>query len=259
MDPRVSRIRAFIVEDEPAARHYLAELLAGVPDVDLAGAAAQLSDAAERGFEELARSIDVCFIDVHLGGGRRNTDGLAVARALAATETPPLLVFATASPDHAIEAIELGTVGYLRKPFDEARVVATMARVRERLVGRRRPSGVRRLVGRSRAGLVFLDPGEVWAYGAETRLVTMHAPSGAFDVDLSLTNLEQALGPELLRVHRQWLVQVRHVRALERLDGELFLFVGEAHGGRGLRIPVARDRAAAVREVLLSASIGLRT
>ncbi len=259
MHPPTSCIRAFIVEDEPAARHYLAELLAGVPNVELVGAAARLSDAAARGYQELARSIDVCFIDVHLGGGRRNEDGLAVARALATTETPPLLVFATASPDHAFEAIELGTVGYLRKPFDEARVVAILARVRDRLVGRRRSTGVRRLVGRSRAGLVFLEPRDVWAFCAETRLVTMHAAAGSFDVDLSLTNLEQALGPDMMRVHRQWLVHVGHTRALERHDGELFLFVGEELGGRGIRVPVARDRAAQVREALLATAIGLRS
>lgn len=257
MEP-LPRIRAFIVEDEPAARHYLAELLAAVPDVELIGAAARLADVLARGVDELARAVDVCFIDVHLGGGRHSEDGLVVARALAATPTPPLLVFATASADHAITAIELGSVGYLRKPFDEAKVVAAMARVRDRLVGRRRSGGARRLVGRSRTGLVFLDVREVWAFGAETRLVTLHAAAGAFDVDLSLANLELALGDRVMRVHRQWLVQIEHVRALEREDGEATLFVGDA-AGRGLRVPVARDRAAAVREALLATAVGLRT
>jgi two-component system, LytTR family, response regulator LytT len=258
MDQVPARIRAFIVEDEPVARHYLAELLAGVADLELVGAAGRLADVEARGIDELASSIDVCFIDVHLGGGRANADGLAVARALAATATPPLLVFATASSDHAITAIELGSVGYLRKPFDQSKVVACLARVRERMVGRRRPAGARRLVGRSRTGLVFLDASEVWAFGAETRLVNMHSAVGVFDVDLSLTNLAQALGDRVMRVHRQWLVQIDHVRALERDAGELTLFVGAALS-QGLRVPVARDRAAAIREALLTKAVGLRT
>lgn len=258
MEQPAARLRAFIVEDEPAARHYLAELLAAVPGVELVGAAARLADVEARGFDELASAIDVCFLDVHLGGGRANADGLVVARALAATATPPLLVFATASSEHAIAAIELGSVGYLRKPFDEGSVVTCLARVRERLVGRRRPVGARRLVGRSRTGLVFLEAREVWAFGAETRLVTMHSAAGSFDVDLSLANLELALGERVLRVHRQWLVQTEHVRALEREAGELSLFVGAALG-QGLRVPVARDRAVAVREALLATALGLRT
>lgn len=259
MEAPSAPIRAFIVEDEPAARHYLAELLSGIPDVELVGAAARLADVEERGFDELAVSIDVCFIDVSLGGGRGNEDGLVVARRLSVTRQPPLLVFATASANHAFEAIELGTAGYLRKPFDDARVVECVDRVRSRLAGHRRPSGPRRLVGRSRAGLVFLDPREVWAFSADTRLVTMHAAAGTFDIDLSLTNLEHALGARMMRVHRQWLVQLDHTRALERHDGEVFVFVGDELGGRGLRVPVARDRAAQVREALLATTLGLRS
>jgi DNA-binding LytR/AlgR family response regulator len=258
MDSSSAPLRAFIVEDEPAARNYLAELLAGQPGVELVGAAAQLADAQARGFRELAQSIDVCFLDVRLGGDRQNEDGLTVARALAATPDPPVLVFATASPHHALAAIELGSAGYLRKPFDEARVVACLARVRERLGARLHRPTVRRVVGRSRNGLVFLDPSEVWAFGAETRLVTMLAAAGTFDVDLSLASLELALGSRMLRVHRQWLVQLAHTRALEREDGEWFVFVGEEIGGRGVRVPVARDRAAVVREALLATSVGLR-
>jgi two-component system, LytTR family, response regulator LytT len=258
--PPAPPIRAFIVEDEPAARHYLAELLATIEGVELVGAAARLADVEARGFAELAARIDVCFIDVHLGGGRHNDDGLVVARALAATAEPPLLVFATASAEHAIAAIDLGSVAYLRKPFDDTRVLASVARVRDQLAQRRRPTpaGPRRLVGRSRTGLVFLTADEVWAFGAETRLITMYAAAGAFDVDLSLANLEQALGDRVLRVHRQWLVQPAHVRALERHAGELVLFLGELPGSGGLRVPVARDRAAAVRDALLATTVGLR-
>lgn len=258
MSAPTSLVRAFIVEDEPAARHYLAELLSTLPGVEVVGAAAQLADLEKQGFDALAASIDVCFIDLNLGGGRANQQGLTVARALAATTPPPVLVFATASRHHAFEGIEVGVADYLRKPFDQRRVAATLERVRARLAPRpqRLP---RRLVARSRAGLVFLDPREVWAFGAQTRLVGVHTGAGVFDVDLSLNNFEHSFGPTFVRVHRQWLVQLAHARALERVEGELVLFVGDELNGRGLRVPVARDRAASLRELLLSNAIGLRT
>lgn len=257
MERSDASIRAFVVEDEPGARNYLIELLGGTPGVEVAGAVGSLAAAAAQGFEELARSVDVVFIDVRLGSGRSNVDGLKVARAIAAVDDAPLLVFATASSEHALEAIDLGTVGYLHKPFDEVRLSACVARVRERLGARRRTPGVRRLVGRSRTGLVFFDPDDVWAFGADARLVTMHAAAGSFDVDLSLASISLVLGSRFLRVHRQWLVQIQHTRALDRRDGEQCLFVGEAVGGRGLWVPVARDRSAEVRQALLESSMGL--
>jgi DNA-binding LytR/AlgR family response regulator len=212
---------------------------------------------AAHGLEELARSVDVMFIDVRLNGSPGNVDGLQLAREIAAIGDPPLLVFATASRAHALDAIDLGSIGYLRKPFDEARLGACLARVRERRRPTRAPS-VRRLVGRSRTGLVFLDPEEVWAFEADARVVAMHAATGSFDIDLSLSSVSLVLGERFMRVHRQWLIQLKHARALERRSGEHFLFVGEAVGGRGLWVPVARDRSAEVRQALLAFSAGLR-
>lgn len=86
----------------------------------------------------------------------------------------------------------------------------------------------------------------------------MHAAAGSFDVDLSLASVSLMLGDGFIRVHRQWLVQIKHIRSLERRNGEQHLFVGEAVGGRGLWVPVARDRSVEVRQALLESSVGLR-
>jgi DNA-binding LytR/AlgR family response regulator len=57
------------------------------------------------------------------------------------------------------------------------------------------------------------------------------------------------------------LVNAQHVRELMRSDNETLLFVGEGlHGeGRGIEVPVSRDRVAVVRETLLRTAVGTRT
>src|SRR5437016_1203249 len=69
-----------------------------------------------------------------------------------------------------------------------------------------------------------------------------------------------ALGRSLMRVHRNWLVNLDFAKALEREDGETSLFVGPSLGdeSQGLHIPVSRDRAAEVRATLLANATGLR-
>lgn len=81
-----------------------------------------------------------------------------------------------------------------------------------------------------------------------------------FDLDLSLTAVEAAFGPVFLRVHRNWLVNAAHIKMLERDSHETKLFVGHgvAEAGSGVHVPVARERAAAVREMLLANAAGLR-
>jgi len=107
---------------------------------------------------------------------------------------------------------------------------------------------------------VFLEAHEIWAFEAADRLTFVHTTHGTFDIDLSLAAVEASFGRAFVRVHRNWLVNATHIKELERDGHETKLFVGAgvAEAGRGVRVPVARERAAAVREMLLTNATGLR-
>jgi DNA-binding LytR/AlgR family response regulator len=102
--------------------------------------------------------------------------------------------------------------------------------------------------------LVLLPLEQVLAFESESRLTFVHADDGRYDIDLSLAVLEKLLPNDVLRVARNWLVNPRHVRAIDRHDGQLVLEVG----GKGLRVPVARERNQRLRELLLRDGLGLR-
>ena len=245
------KLRALVVEDEWAARNYLAELLTASGAVDVVGAVADLESARQALDAEAA--IDVAFVDVQLAGSARDDDGLALIRDRAGRPGAPAFVLATAFAQHALEAFDLGVVDYLLKPFTHERVEKCLDRVRER-----RPAsaaGPLRLVARRKKALVFLRFDEVWAFEAAERLAYVHTPRGRFEVDLSLAAVEASMGHTLLRVHRNWLVNATHVRELEGSGAETELLVGDPEP---LRVPVSRERAQAVREALLERTMGLR-
>jgi DNA-binding LytR/AlgR family response regulator len=107
---------------------------------------------------------------------------------------------------------------------------------------------------------VFLQPDEIWAFEAADRLTCVHTLHGTFDIDLSLVAVEASFGRTFMRVHRNWLVNAAHIKELERdgNDTRLFVGTGVADAGNGVRVPVARERAAAVRDSLLTNAAGLR-
>ena len=260
-----SLLRALVVEDEWPARNYLVELLEGSGLAEVVGAVGSADDARQALAHDAPAVADVVFVDVQLdgGGARGARSGLALVRALAGTPGAPSFVLATAFEQHAVEAYELGVVDYLLKPFSEERVTQCLRRVQER---RGRPSapkhvGPPRIVARRKRSLVFLEPHEIWAFEAADRLTFVHTLHGVFDIDLSLAAVEASFGRAFLRVHRNWLVNAVHIKELEREGHETRLFVGEGlgdAGGRGVHVPVARERAAAVRETLLANATGLR-
>lgn len=110
----------------------------------------------------------------------------------------------------------------------------------------------RRLAARKKGALFFLDLSGLLAFEAADRLTFLHHVEGTYDVDLSLNALASALGPRVLRVHRNWLIAPDHVQGLTRQDGELHLELSAS-----LRVPVARDRARDVRKRLLQDTVGL--
>jgi two-component system response regulator LytT len=246
------------------ARNYLAELLQGSGLAEVVGAAANL-DAAREVLEAHPDSgtLDAVFVDVHLVGERVENAGLEIIREFAGRPNAPQFVIASAFKKHTLEAFELGVVDYLVKPFSDERVEQCLRRVLAR-----RPAPVRpttpgkppRIVARRKMSLVFLALDEVWAIEAANRLTFVHTPLGRFELDLSLNSIEATSSISLTRVHRNWLVNLTHVREIERSDGGTILYIGPGVGGsgQGIRAPVARERAQQVRDTLLATATGIR-
>jgi two-component system response regulator LytT len=251
-----TRLRALVVEDEWPAREYLVELLLATGQVEVAAAVASAAEARQAlgpdGIE-----VEVAFVDINLVSSGGDEAGLQLVRELAGREGAPLFVMATALKQHAAEAFDLDVVDYLLKPYGDERVRECVARIARRRVRRH---GTTRVVARSKRGLVFLQPGEVWAFEASERLSYVHGPAGRFDVDLSLAAIEASLGPGWLRVHRNWVVNQAHVKALERDElGSTLVLAGAAGADAGsLRVPIARDKVQMVRDALLVGTTGIR-
>ena len=192
--PAPGRLRALVVEDEWPARNYLVELLEGSGLAEVVGAVGTADEARQALTAPDRVPLDVVFLDVQLAAGERA--GLDIVRSLLNIGEPapargrepgPLVVLATASREHALEAFELGVLDYLLKPFSEERVEHCLRRITERRPSRPETSSApQRIVARRKKSLVFLDADEVWAFEAAHRLTFVHTPHGIFDLDLSL-------------------------------------------------------------------------
>ena len=122
-------LKALIVDDEQLARDELQYLLSSIDDVEVVA-------QGKNGIEAIALvprlEPDVVFLDVQMPG----LDGFAVLRKLlekTGPETLPQIIFATAFDKYAVRAFEVNAVDYLLKPFDRARLVQALDRVRARL------------------------------------------------------------------------------------------------------------------------------
>jgi two-component system, LytTR family, response regulator LytT len=250
-----SVLKTLVLEDEWVARNYLVKLLEETHRAEVIGAVATLEEAREA---MRSSPVDVLFVDVQLAASGDSRTGLDLIRSMAREPLAPMFVLATGSPDHSVEAFDLGVVDYILKPFTDERVEQCLKRLVERRASR--SQGPRRVVARRKKSLVFLDAGSIWAFEAADRLTFVHAPEGKFDIDLSLAAIEASFGRALFRVHRNWLVNLAYVKELDRDIAGATLTVGRDIGpeGQSIQVPVSQDRSKALRDALLQNATGLR-
>lgn len=211
-------MRILIVDDEPLARLRLRTLVEGLAGHDeglrIAGVAeAGDADAALAALQ--ATPADVVLLDIQLPG----RDGLKLAPALQALPQPPVVVFVTAHGEHALRAFELQALDYLTKPVKRERLQAALQRAAQQLALVRGvlppvvPEPV--LVVSERGRVLRLPVREVLVLKAEQKYVTLRTAQQAYVLDDSLLDLERRLGPGFVRVHRNALVAVAAIRALQ--------------------------------------------
>jgi DNA-binding LytR/AlgR family response regulator len=110
------------VEDELPSLDELTFLLERSPLVGRVTAAGNANEALHHLQQH---AYDVVLLDIKMPG----LDGLELARVLSRFTEPPALAFVTAHEEHALEAFDVGAVGYLLKPIDERRLRQLLARV----------------------------------------------------------------------------------------------------------------------------------
>jgi len=117
-------LTALIVDDEPAARRDLEQVLGAVHGVRIV---AQASDAAAARQMARRHRPDLIFMDIQLPGA----DGFAALEEIDATRS--CVIFTTAYAQFAIRAFEIGATDYLLKPVEEDRCRRAVERARELL------------------------------------------------------------------------------------------------------------------------------
>lgn len=209
-----------VVDDEPLARQRLARMIDKIAGCSCVAVAA---NADEAWAAVATHDPDLILLDIRMPG----EDGLSFAARLVSLEEAPAVVFCTAFSEHAVQAFSTDAVGYLLKPVRLAQLEDVIAKA-QRLnkvqrallttndndTGNRAPP--EQLTIRSRGGLKLVPLEAIRLFSADQKYVTVYHTEGEDLIDESLKELAQLFGDRLLRIHRNALVSLPHVEALER-------------------------------------------
>ena len=255
----MSGFSVLIIDDEPLARGRIRRALAAMPDIYVAGEAANLGEA---GMQIERLRPDIITLDIQLPGG----SGFDLLQRLG--PAAPATIFVTAFDHQAQRAFDAHAIDYVTKPLEPARLQLAVTRACARL----RASSNEERVGelqevirvlrhalqqtegtgpdfwvRSRGDYRRLALHNVTHIVAERDYVRIFSDGESHLHQESLTALEQRLPPRLfLRVHRGAIIRRDAIVRLR--TAQFSRLIVELAGGSEIR--VGRTYAAKMRAEL---------
>ena len=210
-------LRVLIADDAPLAAEWLQLLLARAVGAQLVGTASD-GDSAIHLTEAL--SPDVLLLDIAMPG----LDGIGVARALAAHNPSPAVIFVTAFDQFAVAAFEVEAVDYLMKPVDPTRLQRALDRTRAYLQSRtgeqaagKASQWLEEFWASDLSGLVRIASKDVDRVSAERDYMRLHVGRRSWLIHHSMAALEEGLDPELfVRLHRSAIVRKDFIAGFTR-------------------------------------------
>ncbi len=240
-------LEVLVVDDEEPALEDLAYLLRQHPRI---GAVVTASDATEALRHLRDGSFAAVFLDIRMPG----LDGLELARVLSRFARPPDIIFVTAFEQHAVEAFELQAVDYLLKPVRPERLSDAIRRLGappRRAVDDDSDDDddvedLDRIAVETGGHTRMVERDSIRFVEASGDYVRLHTDDGAFLVRMPISALEDAWRDNgFVRVHRRYLIAIRHVTELRTRSGGGYDLVLA-----GQELPVSRRHARELRDRL---------
>jgi two-component system, LytTR family, response regulator len=228
------QIRAFLADDEQAARLRLRRLLDGLPQIEIIGEATNGIEAVEA-IERLQPQL--LFLDIQMPG----LSGFEVLKSLGKDTLRPLTIFVTGFHEHALEAFRARAIAYLLKPIEEdhlkemvERAGHLLASVTSREEEERNVSSLlnddlspmEQIVARKANRVFLLDPGEALFFYMDGGIVRVRVENDTYWVNYQLRELEQALTSRgFFRARRSCLVNLKRVKEIRSDPRSSFVLV----------------------------------
>jgi two-component system LytT family response regulator len=236
----MTQLKTIIVDDEPDSIKLLElQLAQHCPDIEIAGTYTS-SVKALPAIEKL--QPDLIFLDIEMPV----MNGFELLEKI--LHLPFSVVFITAYNQYALKAFRFNAVDYLVKPVDAEDLIQAVAKAAKRVKPTpaqllqmqkqlRGEPATRIAIPGQQGGISFIDLNDIIYSEASNNYSKLILTDGnRFLISKTLKDVQEVLEEEhFLRVHRQFIINLNHVKHFNRNEGVLTMDNGD-------HIPIARNQ-----------------
>jgi DNA-binding LytR/AlgR family response regulator len=203
-------LKCIVVEDEILAQDVIRTHLARIGQIELLGVYRTAPEAMVA-LESL--DVDVLFLDIRLPG----MSGLHFLRGLT---DPPLVVLTTAYAEYALESYEFNVIDYLLKPISFERFSKAVNKILEGRLYSLASTPVEardedHIFIKSNSKFFRVDFSEILYVQGMKDYLKLYTPDFTLVTHHTMNEMEKTLpARQFLRVHRSYIVAIKHIRAI---------------------------------------------
>ena len=200
-------MQILIVDDEELGLARLKRMLGTLGHTNITEA----SNAQEALETVKKNNFDLAFLDINMP----QTSGLELAYELRYHQEGMAIIFQTAYSEHALEAFDIGAIGYLVKPFSIDQLKQSI----ERLKVPAKKDEELRIMSKNGENYYLLKPEEIYYVKADLSEVMLRTAKGFSYYAQKISSLENKLSAyNFVRVHRSYLINIDKIKEMETIE-----------------------------------------
>ncbi len=212
----MASLKCMIVDDEPLPLELLADYINKTPFLELVGS---FTNPLEALVALKNQPVDLIFLDIQMP----ELNGIQFTQLVG---EKPKIIFTTAYTNYALQGYELNVVDYLLKPVPFDRFLKAATKALQSLQPPADHAPETTVTAGTHPELIFVKSGyktikivlsEILFLESLKEYVAIHQPSEKILTLDSMKKMEEILPPQLfVRVHKSYIVNIKHIDSIER-------------------------------------------
>ncbi len=201
-------MKCIIIDDEQLALDTMMSHVKKIPDLEILGTFENALNAMPL---ISSNKVDIVFCDIQMP----DINGVPFLKSL---HNPPLFIFVTGDPNHAIESFELDVLDYIMKPFGVDRLLKSVNKARAFLESEKSSTNDREfLVIKDRSSNVIVPYDEVFFIKSDKDYIKVSTIEKVYTIWKKISDMEAALAHtrQFLRIQKSYIVNLNFAKTVE--------------------------------------------